>query len=125
MKKRGLFAFFVLMIGVGSLRAEMIVDVSVGTSVENRSPQGVAAEFPSSTQQLVGWCRVKGATEPIEVYHRWRRNGKDEKTVKLAIRSSNYRAWSFFTPNGQVGTYTLDVLDWDKNVLASTSFQIK
>ena len=125
MKKRILFALLCFTIGAGSVSAAMIVDVSVGTSIDNRVLQGVAAEFPASTQQLVGWCRVKGATEPIEVYHRWRRDGKEEKTVKLAIRSSNYRAWSFLAPSGLVGTWTLDVLDWDKNVLASTTFQIK
>lgn len=101
------------------------IEVKVGTAVVNRDVVGQASVFPASIAQLAGWSRIKGATEPIEVYHRWRLNGKDESLVELKIRSSFFRAWSYLEPKGKKGTWTLDVLDWEKNILASTSFETR
>jgi hypothetical protein len=125
MMKKLLLSIALLAAFATAAHAEMKVEVSVGTSVKERVPQNVATEFPASTEQLLGWCRVTGATEPIEIYHRWRRNGKDEALVKLPVRSSSYRVWSYCAPKGRTGLWTLEVLDWDKNVLATTAFEIK
>jgi hypothetical protein len=105
--------------------AELTAEVGVGTSVVERVLQGAASSFPADTVQLAGWCRVKGASEPMEIYHRWRRDGKDVAVIKFPVRSSNYRVWSFMAPKGRAGAWTLEVLDWDKNVLATTAFNIQ
>lgn len=124
MKKLSVLLFVFLFTALNA-SAEMAVEVKVGKSLVDRVPQDVAESFSADTVQLVGWCRVKGATEPVEIYHRWRRDGKDEAMMKLPVRSSSYRVWSFFAPKGRTGSWTLEVLDWDKNVLATTSFEIK
>lgn len=103
----------------------LTVEAMVGTGLENREVTGAADSFPASTEQLVGWCRVKGALEPMQISHVWLRNGEEAASVPLAVKSVSYRTYSRVTVAGRAGNWTLEVRDMDGAVLAKKEFDVK
>jgi hypothetical protein len=124
--KKLIFAGLIAVSSAAALRAaDLVVDLQIGTDIKDRQPVGVADVFPANTDQVTAWTRVKGATEPIEVYFTWTCNGKREKMVELPVRSASYRVWTYMKVRGRSGPWSVDVNDADGKLLATKTFTIQ
>ena len=100
------------------------VEIKIGKGVADREATGVADSFTSDTEQLVGWTRIEGANEPVEVKHVWSLNGKEVASIPLEVKSSSFRTWTRKAVSGMTGTWNLSVKDADGHVLASKDVQV-
>jgi hypothetical protein len=104
------------------------VDISFGTGVdpETRTVIGEAAIFPPEVGRIYCWTRVHGMRPPTTVTHAWYYKGKTMARVDLAVRSENWRTWSFKTCLPEwTGNWEVKVLDQDGMVLGSGGFEVK
>lgn len=97
---------------------KLAVEIQIGSGIEDRQPTGVAGSYPANTAELVGWTRVRGAKEPTEVWHIWKRDGKHVSRVKLSVQSSNFRTYSRVDVSGP-GKWTLIVENFAGRELAT------
>lgn len=104
--------------------SDLKVDVKIARGVENREPTEVGDSFPASLDQVVGWTRVQGASEPTEIRHVWSHEGKEVAELPLQVKSSSYRTWTKKSIAGQAGSWSLTVKDAAGNVLASKDFTV-
>lgn len=109
---------------VVSSGSALSVEIVVGTGMDGRDVVGAADQFSNETPQLVGWTRVTGAKQPLEIRHVWKCDGKDLSSVPLNVQSSSFRTYSRKNIFGKSGAWTLEVQDVDGNVLASKSFEV-
>lgn len=123
MKKYVLVAFIVLMASteVFALKANIII----ATGIKDRVPQGESEVFPASTESLVGWTHIRGAKEPISVFHVWIKDGEEVGNIELDVKSASFRTWSEKTVLDQPGQWTFELRDIDGNVIAKKEFLIK
>lgn len=104
--------------------APLKAEVKVGTAIENKEPVGVQEDFPPTTETLIAWCRVTGATSPTAVKAVWIRNGDEVKTTDLRILSSSYRTHSTMMVAKKYGNWTVEVRDQSGKVIGSTDFNL-
>jgi len=107
-----------------SAGSKISVEIKIGTGIEKFDPTGIAATFPASVPQLVGWTRVTGALAPVVITHVWILNGEEKAAIELPVKSSTYRTWSRKSINGQTGKWRLDVKGPDGTVIGSQEFEV-
>ena len=104
------------------------VDIFFGTGVdpETRAATGEAVSFSPEEGRIYCWTRVHGMSPPTTVTHAWYYEGKTKARVDLAVRSENWRTWSYKTfPPDWTGSWEVKVLDQDGMVLGSGVFEVK
>src|SRR5882672_5088960 len=104
--------------------AALSFEIKIGTAVENHEVTGEADKFPADTAQLIGWSKVTGATEPLQISHVWKRNGEQAASVPLMVKSSPYRTYSRKTVTDMPGKWSLEVQDTNGKVLATKEVQV-
>jgi hypothetical protein len=109
---------------VAAVASHLEVEIKFGTGIEKRDLVGESNSFDETVTQVVGWTRIKGAKEPIEITHVWLQNGVEKMTIPLAVNSANFRTFSRKTISGMVGPWALQVKDATGHVLAEKSFTI-
>jgi len=110
---------------LASTSRELRVEISIGTSVENKKLVGEAESFSSEVPQLIGWTRIIGSQEPTEIQHVWICDGKEMSAVSLPVQSKSFRTFSRKTLFGKKGKWMLEVRDIDGKLLASKDFEVK
>lgn len=102
---------------------DLKADLKFGTDVKDHEVVGEAASFPADTDKVVAWTRVTGASQPTQVFHVWKKDGKEESKVTLNVQSASYRTYSrkSVTP----GRWTVEVQDNNGKVLASKDFTVE
>lgn len=71
-----------------------IEDAVVCQDVVDRAPVGSGEVFAKEINKVYCFCRVLGAQPNTRIIHNWYYNGSLKASVKLTVRSSNYRTWS-------------------------------
>ncbi|MBV9079810.1 MAG: DUF2914 domain-containing protein [Elusimicrobia bacterium] len=105
-------------------KIQLTADVKVGLDIADREVVGASDHFGSNVQQVVGWTKVTGATQPTAVDLVWKRNGKEVGRAHMSVKSESYRTFSRKDVGGQTGDWTFEVRDGAGKVLASQSFRV-
>lgn len=96
------------------------------TGVENREPQGEAAEFASSVGKLYFWTEIKNAGDPSTVTHVWYHDDNQIAKVELPVKFARNRVWSVKSiPEASSGTWKVVVLSPAGDKLGELSCSIK
>ena len=97
----------------------------VTTGVINRQPIDAATVFPPSVGTLYYFTEVVGATAATPITHIWSYNGEPVAEISLLIEADHWRTWSRkrILPNW-IGSWEVEAVDPDGNVLSSQTFDI-
>ncbi len=97
----------------------------ITTRVVNRAPVDTVKTYAATAGKLECFTRIMGATTDTTVTHVWYYNGKEVARVVLPVRSSDWRTWSSKKISPQwTGSWKVDVLDADGNLLATIPFTL-
>lgn len=106
--------------------AVTIEEAAVCEDVVDRAPVGASDVFAKETAKVYCFCRVVGAEEGSQITHNWYHNGTLKASVKLNVRSSNFRTWS---SKNLVSTWTgewmVEILSQDGKPLESIIFSVQ
>ncbi len=93
--------------------------------VVDRAPVGSSDVFAKEVPKVYCFTRVMGA-EGTELTHNWYYQGSLKASVKLNVRSSNYRTWSSkIMPPELTGEWMVEILSADGKPLESIIFFLK
>lgn len=111
--------------GNPAMRMNVITaEIRFATDIEEREPEGVATRFSADQNQIVGWTRIMGARQPIQIVHVWKHGGEEVARVPLDVTSSSFRTWSRKTLRGMTGEWSLEVLGPNGIVIGSKAFAV-
>jgi hypothetical protein len=89
------------------------------TAINNREPADDITTLDNSHTQVFFFTVLKDAVGQT-ITHRWQYNGQAMAEVKFEPKANHWRVWSSKTlMPSQIGTWTVDVVDGNGNVLAS------
>ncbi len=94
-------------------------------AIKDREPQQAADRFPSDIEQVYCFTVILNAGAETHVVHKWYHQEKLMAEVKLTARGEYWRTWSSkrMLPEWS-GTWRVDVVSADGQVLKSLSFQL-
>ncbi len=121
------FVFILFSFYVHSVYAEdvEVLEAHLAISVKNRQPVGVAERFPNTVKRVYLWTKIKAKKPPTYIYHVWYYRGKEMAKIKLYIKYSVFRTWSFKTILPQwVGPWRVVVEDINGNPIYEKSFEV-
>jgi hypothetical protein len=108
----------------GAAKSAATVEVSIGTSVADRTLAGAAESFPKGTEKLYCFSKVTGA-ENSEIEHVWYKGDAEQGRVKLKVGGSPWRTYSSKTLGADgSGDWRCDVVQ-DGKVLQSVKFKVE
>jgi hypothetical protein len=99
---------FALALATPALADAPTATVKAATAVENREPVGEATRFRRGERVYV-WSQIEHA-DGDEVEHVWKRDGKELRRARFAVRSSRWRMSSHLS-SAPPGSYDVDVTD--------------
>ncbi len=103
-----------------------VVDVKLGTGVQDREPQGVAETFKMDAGRVYCWTKVNGPEGGGEIKHAWYKGSEKMSEVTLVLKYKSVRTWSYKTlPSDAPGDWRVDVLAPDGTVLKSVAFKVE
>lgn len=103
--------------------AIQIKDTAVSQDVVDRVPVGSGDVFPKETAKLYCYTRVVGAAGETQVTHNWYHQGTLKSSVKLSVRSNNWRTWSSKTMAPEwTGEWMVEILSEEGTPLESIIF---
>jgi len=131
MKTRSLFGILVIFLMPVLAFAQgtptiVIEDIQICTSVEDRQPVGADTSFSRDIGQL--WCFTKLSSDQdtASISHVWYYNDKEMLRVELDVNAKTWRTWSSKRiMDSWTGTWRVDVLSSDGNILTSKQFTIQ
>ena len=106
-------------------------DIRIASSVVcqdvvDRQPVGSGDVFAKETPKVFCFCRVVGATTDTWVTHNWYYQGSLKSSVKLNVRSPNWRTWSSKSMSAQMtGEWMVEILSADGAPLDSAIFFVQ
>ena len=104
----------------------VVEDIQICTSVEDRQPVGADTSFARDIGQL--WCFTKLSSDQdtASISHVWYYNDKEMLRVELDVNAKTWRTWSSKRiMDSWTGTWRVDVLSSDGNILTSKQFTIQ
>jgi hypothetical protein len=106
---------------IGTAAATPAAEVKAAKGVENKEPVDEGTSFAAGEKVWV-WSRVTEA-QGTTIKHVWKRDGKDEWTANLKVKSNKYTTHS--RRNVRAGEYTVEVLAEDGTKIGEVSFSVK
>jgi len=101
-------------------------DIRVCTAIEDRQPVGADTSFDSNVGKLFCFTKLSGDQDSAVIYHVWYYNDKETARTELSVRAKTWRTWSNKTiPNTWTGSWRVDILSSDGNVLGSMEFTVR
>ncbi len=103
------------------------IEVTAGTGIKNRVPQGIGDTFDWSTDRIYIWSRIACENPPSSIRHIYYFNGRKVNDVVLSVRSSKWRTWSYKTVSSMryIGHWRVDVTSAEGKILKRINFQIR
>jgi hypothetical protein len=94
-------------------------------SIKDREPQEAAETFPNTLEKVYCFTVILDAGPETHVVHRWYHGDKLMAEIELKAKGDYWRTWSSkgITP-GWTGTWRVDVVSADGEVLKSGSFEL-
>ena len=106
----------------GAARAQVAIDaMKFGTAVEKNEVVGEGASFAVSTEKVFCWIKVLNA-ENRTLTAKWYLNDVWVSDVPLEISSNAMRTYSSKTIAGNKGTWKVDIVSDNGDVLQSGTF---
>jgi hypothetical protein len=100
-----------------------IEEAVVCQDVVDRTPVGSGDVFAKETQKVYCFSRVVGAAGETQVTHNWYYKGTLKSSVKLTVRSNNWRTWSSKTMMPEwTGEWMVEILSEEGTPLESIIF---
>lgn len=97
----------------------------VTTEILDREPVNDGAAFSPSMGSVYYFTEVKGAHAPTQITHIWYYEGEQMAQVPLSVDGPRWRTWS----SKQIlqdwtGSWRVEAVDADGNVLSSQTFEV-
>lgn len=103
-----------------------IDELYVCQDVVDRAPVGTSDVFAKETGKVYCFSRVVGADTGSQVMHNWYHDGNLKASVKLNVRSPNFRTWTSKNLMPEwTGEWMVEVLDQDGKALDSIVFTVQ
>lgn len=100
-----------------------IKDTAVCQDVVDRAPVGSGDVFAKESARLYCFTRITGAEGETQITHNWYYKGTLKASVKLPVRSGNWRTWSSKTMVPEwTGEWMVEVLSEEGTPLESIIF---
>lgn len=102
------------------------VDVAViCRNIVDREPADAGSSFEATVGKLYCFTKIIDAQPPVEITHVWYFGETERGRVALQVGSASWRTWSSKTIQAnEVGTWHVDVLGPDGQVLKTIQFEI-
>jgi hypothetical protein len=103
-----------------------VTESAIATGIQNLTPIGEAASFPSSIGKLYAFSKITGATKDTSIKHLWYYGDKLMTGVSLDVKSISWRTYSskkiirIWT-----GKWGVDITTEDGTVLETLNFTIQ
>ncbi|MFQ5656269.1 MAG: DUF2914 domain-containing protein [Candidatus Methylomirabilales bacterium] len=95
------------------------------TGVDDREPIDDATVFPPSVGELFYFTEVQGADTPTQITHVWYYNNDEMARVTLSVDGPRWRTWSSKRIlENWIGSWRVETVDADGNVLSSQTFDV-
>ena len=123
--KKFILAAMILPIFCATAWALDVVDSTMTTAVEDRTPVDHVEVFPAVDGRLYCFTRLAGAEEPTEIAHLWYRDDQLMSRIILPVRSSDWRTWSAkkFLPEW-TGEWRVEIRDASGSLLETLEFTL-
>ena len=109
----------------GSPMLLSIEETFICRDVVDREPVGISEVFPMDVSRVNCFTRISGADHDIEIIHNWYYEDNLVSSVKLPVRSKNWRTYSSKTiPSGYIGDWKVEILSSDGALLQKIYFLI-
>lgn len=103
-----------------------IQDAVVCRDIVDRTPVGAGSVFNREVGKLYCYCRVVGVETESYIYHNWYYNGALKASVKLSVRSDNWRTYSSKTINPEwTGEWMVEILSESGTPLGNIVFSVQ
>ena len=102
-------------------------NIQICRNISQRNPIGADVVFMNDVDSLYCYTRIQNLGQKSEVKHVWYFEDNIMTQVRYNVKKSNiYRSWTKKTilPN-QVGSWRVDVQDYNGKIIGSKKFQIK
>ena len=119
---------FVLLFTTRILAQDMtltVEDLTLCTSIEDRQPMGADITFYNDVERVYCFSKILGAGELSAITHIWYYDDKEMARIEMFVKSKSWRTWSskkIVSP--WVGSWRVDIIDEDGEVIASKKFEI-
>ena len=106
--------------------ALQIEEAVVCQDIVDREPVGSGDVFAKESAKIFCFTRVVGATGETQITHNWYYQGSLQASVKLNVRSSNWRTWSSKTMMpSMAGEWMVEILSDDGKPMENIIFFLK
>jgi hypothetical protein len=105
-----------------------VTEASIALGLEEYEPVNPGEKFPADVGRLYCYSRIKGATDSMEIQHRWYWNDDLITTIPLKVKSNNWRTYSIKTIiPGMTGEWMVAIVNAQKEeeVLQTLKFTIQ
>jgi hypothetical protein len=94
------------------------------TGIDNREPVAVVDSIDSGTDNSISFFTEVNDMSGETVTHQWTHNDKVMFEKTFEVKSARWRVWTSKTLNpGWTGSWTVNVLDNERTILTSKSFE--
>lgn len=110
-----------------SFAGPRVLELKACEGVEGREPVGCGERFTAQEDRVWVWTSVANQGEPTTVEMVWKKDGQERQRMSLEVgRSPGWRTWGYHTMRrGDVGAWTVEVLDAQGALLGATSFEVE
>lgn len=98
---------------VGKGKTDIVLSrAAIAKEIKNHEPQGVGNSFSADTKEIYCFTHFIGATDTVEVAHKWYHNNKLVGYTPLKIRSNWFRTYSSREiPEGKAGEWKVEIVN--------------
>ena len=94
------------------------------TGIDNREPMAIVDNLDSSTSNSISFFTEINNMSGQTVTHQWTHNDKIMFEKTFEVKSARWRVWTSKTLiPGWTGTWTVNVLDDERTIMTSKSFE--
>ena len=110
-----------------SFAGPRVLELQACEGLEGRAPMGCGERFTAQEDRVWVWTSVANPGEPTTVSMVWKKDGQERQRMSLEVgRSPAWRTWGYHTMRrGDVGAWTVEVLDAQGALLGATSFEVE
>lgn len=101
-----------------------VARISIAAAIENLEPVDVSTTFSKDTETVYCFTQITGAEDETFVIHRWKFDSH-QWDVKLNVKGSSWRTYSSKKlVSDWVGTWQVQILDANEEVIGETTFEV-
>jgi len=102
------------------------VEAVLCLGIEDHLPLGVVDTLDNDIEKVYLWTKISELANPTFIVHKWIYKKREMASVKLPVKSSEWRTWSSkkLLPE-YVGEWEVQIIDDDDNILKSILFFIR